>query len=272
MADSVARESAPLVPAPVSPFAAQGAGPFGREFRPTNPTQLFVSNAHDGPGKGSVSVYNVDANGALDSIGSSPFPDLQTAPCWVEITHDGQFLFTVNAAVPSISRYPITADGSLTLLGSTPFKSPVCLGPEDARLGPAGGMLWVVDTGLGAVSGFAVKVDNLTELASSPTTLPAEAALFGIVVIYRTSAECAAPVAENELGANRSQLVLCHRFGKRIAAASRPTSRLRRIHIRGYRTDARRAQLKVYRAVTWYFWFVLMAMQDRWAWQAEKQL
>jgi 6-phosphogluconolactonase len=29
-----------------SPFAAQGPGPFGSEFRPTNPGQLFVSNAH----------------------------------------------------------------------------------------------------------------------------------------------------------------------------------------------------------------------------------
>lgn len=175
-------EGGRLVPAPGSPFAAQGAGPFGSEFRPTNSTQLFVSNAHDGPGKGTVSAYNVDANGALDSVGSSPFPDLQTAPCWVEITHDGQFLFTVNTAVPSISRYSIAADGSLTLLGSTPFKSPVGLGPEDARLGPAGGMLWVVDTGLGGVSGFAVQGGTLTELPSSPTLVPAGAAPFGIVV------------------------------------------------------------------------------------------
>ena len=26
----------------------------------------------------------------------SPFADLQTAPCWVEISHNGRFLFTVN--------------------------------------------------------------------------------------------------------------------------------------------------------------------------------
>jgi 6-phosphogluconolactonase len=32
--------------APGSSFAAQGAGLFGSEFRPTNPSQLFVSNAH----------------------------------------------------------------------------------------------------------------------------------------------------------------------------------------------------------------------------------
>ncbi|HME02162.1 MAG TPA: beta-propeller fold lactonase family protein, partial [Solirubrobacteraceae bacterium] len=41
-----------LVPAPGSPIAAQGPGPFGAEFRPTNPSQLFVSNAHGGEGNG----------------------------------------------------------------------------------------------------------------------------------------------------------------------------------------------------------------------------
>src|SRR6266571_3215879 len=36
-----------LAAAPGSPFPAQGLGPFGSEFRPTNPDQLFVSNAHN---------------------------------------------------------------------------------------------------------------------------------------------------------------------------------------------------------------------------------
>jgi 6-phosphogluconolactonase len=36
--------------APGSPFTAQGPGPFGSEFSPTNPFQLFVSNAHGGAG------------------------------------------------------------------------------------------------------------------------------------------------------------------------------------------------------------------------------
>ena len=32
------------------------------------------------------------------------------APCWVEITHDGQFLFTVNTASGTISAYQIAAE------------------------------------------------------------------------------------------------------------------------------------------------------------------
>lgn len=170
-----------LSAAPGSPFAAQGPGPFGSEFRPTDPTQLFVSNAHGGANRGTVSAFSDASDGTLTPIGSSPFPDSQTAPCWVEISHDGQFLFTVNTASNNVSRYAIEADGSLRLLGSTSLGS-TNLGAEDARLDPNGTTLWVVDTGARAVSGFAVDGGNLTELPSSPTPLPGDSAPFGIVV------------------------------------------------------------------------------------------
>src|SRR3954454_22768831 len=123
-----------LVTAPGSPFPAQGAGPFGSEFRPTDPSQLFVSNAHDGAGNGTVSAFRVGDDGALASIGASPFADLQTAPCWVEISHDGRYLFAVNTAVSTISRYSIAPGGAVTLLGSTPLKNATGLAPVDARL------------------------------------------------------------------------------------------------------------------------------------------
>ena len=171
-----------LTAAAGSPFTAQGPGPFGSEFRPTNPRQLFVSNAHGGTNAGTVSAFRVASDGSLTSIGASPFPDLQTAPCWVEISHDGRFLFTVNTAVPSISRYRIAASGRLILLGTSAFNLPGGLGPVDARLAPDGRTLWVVDAGAAKVSGFRVRGGNLTELHSSPTSLPAGATPFGIVV------------------------------------------------------------------------------------------
>jgi 6-phosphogluconolactonase len=143
---------------------------------------LFVSHAHNvGPGTGTISAFTDASDGALTSIGSSPYGDLETAPCWVEISHDGQFLFTVNTASHSISRYAIAADGSLSLLGSTSLGA-AGVGAEDARLGPNGNTLWVVDSGARAVSAFAVDGGNLTELPSSPTALPAGSAPFGIVV------------------------------------------------------------------------------------------
>jgi len=172
-----------LTAAPGSPFPAQGLGPFGSEFRPTNPHQLFVSNAHNaGAGTGTVSAFRDSANGTLSPIGSSPFADLQTAPCWVEITHDGQFLFAVNTGSGTISRYSIAPGGALTLLGSTPVGTTSGVGAVDARLSPDGRTLFVDESKIGAVGAFAVTGGNLTELATSPFSLPAGAAPAGIVV------------------------------------------------------------------------------------------
>jgi 6-phosphogluconolactonase len=171
-----------LTAAPGSPFPAQGLGPFGSEFRPTNPGQLFVSNAHNSAGAGTVSAFRDSADGTLSSIGSSPFADLQTAPCWVEITHDGQFLFTVNTGSGTISRYSIAPGGALTLLGSTPVGATGGVGAVDARLSPDGGTLFVDESKAGAVAAFAVNGGTLTELASSPASLPVGATPAGIVV------------------------------------------------------------------------------------------
>ncbi len=171
-----------LAAAPGSPFPAQGLGPFGSEFRPTKPNQLFVSNAHNaGAGSGTVSAFRDTADGRLSSIGSSPFTDQQTAPCWVEITHDGRFLFTVNTGSGEISRYWIAPGGALTLLGSTPVGATGGVGAVDARLSPGGRYLFVDESRIGAVGAFAVHGGALTELPSSPTSLPAGAAPAGIV-------------------------------------------------------------------------------------------
>jgi 6-phosphogluconolactonase len=170
-----------LIAAPGSPFAAQGLGPFGSEFRPTNPDQLFVSNAHNvGAGTGTVSAFDVARDGTLFSIGSSPFADDQTAPCWVEISHDGEFLFTVNTASGSISSYSIAWNGALTLLGSTPVSGQAGVGAVDARLSPDGRTLYVDETAAHAVGVFAVNGGQLTAEGSVP--LPAGAAAAGLAV------------------------------------------------------------------------------------------
>ena len=170
-----------LTAAPGSPFPAQGAGPFGSEFRPTDPDQLFVSNAHNGTGLGTVSAFADSSNGALTSIGASPYANDQTAPCWVEISHDGQYLFAVNTASGNLSSYRIAPDGELTLLGSTPVSAKGA-GAVDARLSPDGRYLYVDESAAGAVATFAVSGGSLAQLASSSTSLPAGATPAGLVV------------------------------------------------------------------------------------------
>ncbi len=171
------------VAAPGSPFPAQGLGPFGSEFRPTDPDQLYVSNAHNGgAGTGTVSAFQDGPQGTLTPIGSSPFGDLQTAPCWVEISHDGRYLFTVNTASGTISRYAIGRDGSLALLGSTSIRGTGGVGAVDARLSPDGRWLFVDESAARAVGAFAVDGGSLTELPGSPTALPAGSAPAGMAV------------------------------------------------------------------------------------------
>ncbi len=172
-----------LTAAPGSPFKAQGLGPFGSEFRPTDPRQLFVSNAHNtATDSGTISAFTDFRNGTLRPVAGSPFADDQMAPCWVEITHNGQFLFTVNTASGTISRFAIAPGGALTLLGSTPLRGTGGVGAVDARLSPDGRFLYVDESKTGAVAAFAVHGGNLTELPGSPTSLPVGAAPAGIVV------------------------------------------------------------------------------------------
>ncbi len=160
-----------LIAAPGSPYTGQGLGQLGAEFSPTRPWQLFVSNAHNGALLGTVSAYRDGLLGQLSPIGSSPYADEQTAPCWVEISHDGRYLFTVNTGSGTISSYSINPGGSLALIGSTPITGG---GADiDARLSPDGRYLLVDGSGMHFVSVFAVNGGSLTELPGSPTPLPA---------------------------------------------------------------------------------------------------
>lgn len=171
-----------LTSAPGSPFQAQANGPFGSEFRPTNPSQLFVSNAHAGAGLGTVSAFSDDAQGNLTSIGASPYPDNQTAPCWLTISPNGQYLFAVNTASSTISRYAIAADGTLSLLGSTPLNGGA-VRPTDPTISENGHFLYVVEAGAKAVGILSVNGSTVTELPGSPAALPAGATPAGIAIV-----------------------------------------------------------------------------------------
>ena len=172
-----------LTPAPGSPFTAQAAGPYAGSFRPTNPEQVYIVNAHAGPNHGSVSAYDVASDGVLQSIAGSPYPNRQTAPCWTDMTPDGRFLFTVNTANSSISRYEARDDGSLTLLGNTILNDPTNLRAIDARIDPKGNYLYVLGADAGIVTVLAIENGNLTETSAPPASLPDGATPFGIAVI-----------------------------------------------------------------------------------------
>jgi 6-phosphogluconolactonase (cycloisomerase 2 family) len=169
-----------LTAAPTSPIAAQAAGPFGSEFNPADPSQLFVSNAHQGAGQGSVSAFTAAGDGTLSAISPTPSANGQSGTCWVDVNNTGTALFAVNTGSGTVSSYSIGTDGTLTLAGNTPVSSQAGVGAVDLRLGPAGKTLWVDESKADAIGVFAVNGTSLTQLPS--VALPAGAAAAGIVV------------------------------------------------------------------------------------------
>jgi hypothetical protein len=177
-----------LTAAAGSPFDAQsftpsqGFGQLGSAFSPTQPDQLFVSDAHTaagGPAPGLVSSFTDSPSGVLAAIAPSPVANDGVASCWVEISHDGAYLFVVNTASRTISSYSVASNGALTFLQSTPSAN-LGGGAEDARLGPDGSTLWVVQAGADAVTGFSVSGGSLS--FQSTAAGPAGATPTGIVV------------------------------------------------------------------------------------------
>ncbi|MGH2849548.1 MAG: lactonase family protein [Solirubrobacteraceae bacterium] len=171
-----------LTAAPGSPFPAQGLGPFGSVFSPINPNQLFVSNAHNGAGLGTVSAFNDSWNGTLSSIGASPFADDQTAPCWLAISHDGEFLYALNTASASVSSYSIGREGTLTLIGSSPISNPAGVVGTDISLSTDGNTLYLNEASTHTIAAFAVDGGTVTQLPGSPYSTPAGASTAGVVV------------------------------------------------------------------------------------------
>jgi 6-phosphogluconolactonase (cycloisomerase 2 family) len=151
-------------PAPGSPYAAQGLGPFGSQFRPTNPDQLFVANAHNGAGLGTVSAYNDLPDGTLSPIGASPFADFQTAPCWQVISPDGRYLYALDTGSAEISSYAIAPDGTLTLLSNTPVSSTPGVTGTDVALSADGRTLYVNLAKINGVAAFAIHGGSVTQL------------------------------------------------------------------------------------------------------------
>jgi 6-phosphogluconolactonase len=171
-----------LTAAPGSPYPAQGLGPFGSQFSPINPNQLFVSNAHNGTGLGTVSAFNDSWNGALSSIGTSPFADQQTAPCWLVVNHDGDYLYALNTASATVSSYSIARDGKLTLIGSSAPVSGITGGGTDIALSTDDNTLYLNEAGNHTVAAFAVDGGAVTQLPGSPYSTPAGATTAGIAV------------------------------------------------------------------------------------------
>jgi 6-phosphogluconolactonase (cycloisomerase 2 family) len=165
---------------PRATIASSSALPFGFAFDPKN--RLVVSQVKSLTEFGDTSTYGVDPeSGKLTPIDTESSQG--GAPCWVEITKDGRYVFVVNAAAtaapggPTVTRYGLGSAGSLDFLGLTqPDQGEFARTDEalsrDSRylyvLAPS-----VFGKGTSHIDQYRVKKNgNLKLIQATPSTLP----------------------------------------------------------------------------------------------------
>ena len=149
---------------------SNGNGPFAFAFDPRD--NLIVTETQEAAGivgKGSATSYQLKDDGILDTISGS-VPDFQSAPCWLEITGDGRFAYSVNTANSVISGYRVTAHGELTLL-SNGVTATTGSQPLDIAFTRNSRYLYNV-SGAGALIGFRVNEDGSLTSLGQVTTVP----------------------------------------------------------------------------------------------------
>jgi 6-phosphogluconolactonase (cycloisomerase 2 family) len=155
-----------IVGAP-SAYTSAGAAPYGFAF--DSQGQLFVTEA----ATSALSSYALSPTGA-PSVISASIANGQQAACWVALTPDGRYAFTIDAHPPAfVSSYAIAPTGSLTLINPTAvtLTSPAL----DASVSGDGRFLYVVDVGTNTIDAFRIGPGaSLSAIGS--TSVPAGAA------------------------------------------------------------------------------------------------
>jgi 6-phosphogluconolactonase (cycloisomerase 2 family) len=164
---------------PRSSFTSSTPLPFGFAFDPKN--RLVVSEVKSLTEFGTTSTYGVDpSSGELTPI------DTQSsqggAPCWVEITKDGRYVFVSNAAAtaapggPTVTRFGLDKDGTLEFLGLEPPDQGEFARTDEA-LSRDSRYLYVLapsvfGAGTSHIDQYRVKGGNLKLIDATPSTLP----------------------------------------------------------------------------------------------------
>jgi 6-phosphogluconolactonase (cycloisomerase 2 family) len=173
-------DGTPNTAVPRATIASSSPLPFGFAFDPKN--RLVLSQVKSLTEFGDTSTYGVDPkSGKLTPIDTES--SQSGAPCWVEITNDGRYVFVVNAAAteaggtPTVTRYGLGSGGSLNFLGLTQPDQGEFVRTDDALsrdsrylyvLAPS-----VIDAGTSHIDQYRVtKSGNLKLIRATPSTLP----------------------------------------------------------------------------------------------------
>ena len=148
---------------------------------------LVTTQADNGAAPGTVSSYQILNNGTAQSITNSLGTGTQVAPCWIAITANQKYMYTVNTGSATITALGLDSKtGTLTLLnpvggGGLAGILPPGTGPTDIAI-EGSSVLYVNVGGSGQIAAFTIgKGGSLDELFLSPAeVMPTSAA--GMVV------------------------------------------------------------------------------------------
>ncbi|MFZ3343247.1 MAG: beta-propeller fold lactonase family protein [Terriglobales bacterium] len=153
---------------------SSGETPYGFAFGKRD--QVFVSDAvGGGASAGAISSYAVSSSGLKTVSGSAA--DNQTAPCWVVVTNDGQFIYTTNTGTGTISGYSAAFSGVLRLLNANGQTASTGSGsgPLDAAISNDNRFLYVLTPGTANLQGFTIAADGSLTFVSQATGIPSSA-------------------------------------------------------------------------------------------------
>lgn len=166
-----------LTPVAGSPFAA--SSPFGLTINPAG-TVLYASNFPDSQVSdlNTVSVFAIDANGALTAVSGSPFADANsaggfTAAIGLLADPSGKFLFVADHMAESVVSFNVnSANGALSPISPLPTPASSCgtschHNPLRLTVDPKDRFVYWTNVQNGTVSTFNINNGNLAFVAET---------------------------------------------------------------------------------------------------------
>jgi|KBSMisStaDraftv2_1062788.scaffolds.fasta_scaffold78480_2 6-phosphogluconolactonase len=153
-------------------FPSRKPTPFGFAFAGPDHVALISDAAGGKPMKAALSAYKIGSGGTLKAVDRGE-ANMQTASCWVVVTNDGAYAYTVNTGSGTISSYSVSVGGDPSLLNPTAGGGNV---PVDAAFSQKSQYLYVRNGGDGTISQFHVFSDGGLRLIDLTKGLPSGAA------------------------------------------------------------------------------------------------
>jgi len=165
---------------PIVTTPSAGPGAFAVQFAPNGTALVVETGPAGGTNASAISSYAADAAGALQVISPSVATN-GAATCWLQVTPNGQYVYTANSGTSNISGFSIGAHGLLTPIGATIVGYlPAGSTDLDVTVSSNGKFLYTLNTGAGTIGIFEIQKDGSLISLGEVEGLPAKAGLNGI--------------------------------------------------------------------------------------------